>query len=256
MNHRQCLKKKRLQLFIETQKLTIEEGDWLDMLWHMALEENGCHHNPPGDIRISEYVEDEGRLPLFMEQEADHLGWMEDDLEEEWERKYRSPNSYHDSSSSSTEDHRRLQEDLLAEWLQIEAELEASDIVQPARSSMGIHENIDMKAEAAIAEWQSVEGSEEAEWRLDDMISQLSTDVIFGDHQRDDSIRDIISLLYRTTRWRTAGRTGFLLLPIYGNFYLIRPPLKNYIYDQPVRKHTVNTPGMNMLQNLYSNLIN
>ena len=181
-----------LQLFIETQKLTIDEdGDWLNMMWHMAQKENGCHHNPSGDIRISDNVEDEWRLPLFMEQEADHLGWMEDDLEEEWERKYRSPNSYHDSSPSSTEDHRRLQEDLMAEWLQIEAELEASDIVQPARSSMGIHESIDMKAEVAMAEWQLVEGSEEAEWRLDDMISHLSTDVIFGDHQRDDSIREI-----------------------------------------------------------------
>ena len=98
-----------------------------------------------------------------MEQEEDSMGWMEEDLEEEWEWKSRSPNSYNDPSLSSTEDHGRLLEDLLAEWFEIKAELGASETLQPVRSSMDIHESFDMKTAVAIPEWQLLEGSQEAE---------------------------------------------------------------------------------------------
>ena len=136
----------------------------------MALEENGCHQNVSVDSRISGNAEEDRRLPLVVEQEENSLGWMEEDLEEEWERKSRSPSSYNDPLSSSTEDHGRLLEDLLAEWFEIEAELGASEALQPAGSSMDIHESFDMKTAVEIAEWQLLEGSQETELKLDGMI--------------------------------------------------------------------------------------
>ena len=101
-----------------------------------------------------------------------HLGWMKDDLENESERKYRSPNSYHDSSSSSTEDHRRLQEDLLAEWLQIEMEPGITDVVQPAGTNMSTYESTGMEIEAVLADWYLLEKALEAEKQLADIVTQ------------------------------------------------------------------------------------
>ena len=174
-----------LQLFIETQKLTIEEdGDWMESLWHMAQDENGCHQNPSlasADSRICYNIEEGKRWPLVLEQEGETLEWVEEDLEEEWELKSRISSSHHNSSSSSTED-------LLDEWYEIEAELGTTDFVQPAVTSSRSHE---IKMEAALAEWQLLEEFQEAKLQLDGMIAQLSSDVILCGHTGEDVIGKI-----------------------------------------------------------------
>ena len=59
--------------------------------------------------------------------------WLENDLEEELELTSRTPCGVSQSSTIGTKDQTRVQEDLLREWFQVEAELGIADAVKVKR---------------------------------------------------------------------------------------------------------------------------
>ena len=105
---------------------------------------------------------------------CEDLGWIEEDFEEESE--FESGMSGNDQSASSTsvEDQMKQQEDLLAEWSQIEAELGIMDVVKPAGKNTNTYESTGMEMEAVLADWYLIEESLKAEEQLKDVGSRCA----------------------------------------------------------------------------------
>ena len=122
--------------------------------FHKLLDGFNCSHND--DQQPASYED---------------LWWIEGDFEAELELELGKSCHEQNASSASIKDHIKKQEDLLAEWFKIEAELGTTDLVQPAVSRRRSHENIEMESEAALAEWHLVELSLEAEKKLEDITS-------------------------------------------------------------------------------------
>ena len=100
---------------------------------------------------------------------CEELWWIEEDFEEESELESRMSGCDQSTSSTSVEDQMKQQEDLLAEWSQIEAELGMMDVVKPAGKNTSTYESTGMEMEAVLADWYLIEESLKAEEQLKDV---------------------------------------------------------------------------------------
>ena len=99
--------------------------------------------------------------------------WLADNLEEELELMSGTPCGVRQSSTIGTKDQTRVQEDLLRQWFQVEAELGIADAVKVEEGdSMASHMRTETSTESLLAEWYLFEKIVEAEEQLDNMAVQ------------------------------------------------------------------------------------
>ena len=100
------------------------------------------------------------------------LCWIDEEFGEEWESQSRTSSSDHDTPSGSAGDHIKRQDDLLAEWFQIETDMGIPDVVQSEGTNMSTNESSGIKTEAVLADWYLLGKALEGEKQLVGIVAQ------------------------------------------------------------------------------------
>ena len=128
--------------------------------------------------------------------------WLEDDLEEELEPMSGTPCGVSQSSTIGTKDQTRVQEDLLREWFQVEAELGIADAVKVEEGdSMASHMRTETSTESLLAEWYLFEKIMEAEEQFPHSA--------FASGPRSPAFQEGMRAAMGATGERSAGRPSY-----------------------------------------------